>query len=53
MVTVTNCTAALFFYYYYNFCSFSPDNTSDYSTAEQIPATWEMTPRIVESLGEL
>ena len=54
MVTVTNCTAALFLFIYYNmFCCYSTDNTSDYSTAEKILAALEMTPRIVQSLGEL
>ena len=44
MVTVTNSTAALFLFIYYNkFCCYSTDNTSDYSTAEKIPATFEMT----------
>ena len=52
MVTVTNCTAALFLFIYYNkFCCYSTDNTSDYSRTQLIAAAWKMTPRIVQSLS--
>ena len=57
MVTVTNGTAALFlFIYLFIIISFAATVLITPQTTVQLskfPATWEMTPRIVQSLGEL
>ena len=52
MVTVTNCTAALFlFIYLFIIISFAATVQITPQTTVQLskfPATWEMTPRIIQ-----